>query len=133
MIATFTTAGFSELFMSYLLARKSNRRGLIDQLFNSSEKRLAGFSFSANFGKEGRPEPIVGVQSGNAGGDDRHDPVAGELFHEQIPNWASSNTTDSWKSTLVERGFVRQARDRNEGCGHSRLASFIRMIIPGWN
>ena len=28
---------------------------------------------------------------------------------------------------------LRTTRDRNEGCGHSRLASFIRMIMPGWN
>ena len=33
---------------------------LIDQLFNSSEKRLRGLLVLANFGKEGRPEPIVG-------------------------------------------------------------------------
>jgi CRP-like cAMP-binding protein len=34
---------------------------LIDQLFNSSEKRLARLLLlMANFGKEGRPEPIVG-------------------------------------------------------------------------
>jgi CRP-like cAMP-binding protein len=34
---------------------------LIDQLFNSSEKRLARLLLLlANFGKEGRPEPIVG-------------------------------------------------------------------------
>jgi CRP/FNR family transcriptional regulator, cyclic AMP receptor protein len=38
---------FSELFMSYLLTRNSRiEEDLIDQLFNSSEKRLAGFSFS---------------------------------------------------------------------------------------
>ncbi len=54
--------GFSELFMSYLLARNSRiEEDLIDQLFNSSEKRLARLLLLlANFGKEGRPEPIVG-------------------------------------------------------------------------
>jgi CRP/FNR family cyclic AMP-dependent transcriptional regulator len=77
---------FSELFMSYLLARNSRiEEDLVDQLFNSSEKRLARLLLLlANFGKEGRPEPIE-VQSGNAGGDDRHDASARELFHEQIP------------------------------------------------
>jgi len=53
---------FSELFMSYLLARNSRiEEDLIDQLFNSSEKRLARvLLLLANFGKEGKPEPIVG-------------------------------------------------------------------------
>src|SRR5213079_3102591 len=53
---------FSELFMSYLLNRSSRiEEDLIDQLFNSSEKRLARLLLLlANFGKEGRPEPIVG-------------------------------------------------------------------------
>ena len=53
---------FSELFMSYLLTRNSRvEEDLIDQLFNSSEKRLARLLLLlANFGKEGRPEPIMG-------------------------------------------------------------------------
>jgi CRP/FNR family cyclic AMP-dependent transcriptional regulator len=56
---------FSELFMSYLLNRSSRiEEDLIDQLFNSSEKRLARLLLLlANFGKEGRPEPIVGKYS----------------------------------------------------------------------
>jgi len=53
---------FSEVFMSYLLTRNSRiEEDLIDQLFNSSEKRLARLLLLlANFGKEGKPEPIVG-------------------------------------------------------------------------
>ena len=53
---------FSELFMSYLLARNSRiEEDLVDQLFNSSERRLARLLLLlANFGKEARPEPIVG-------------------------------------------------------------------------
>jgi CRP/FNR family cyclic AMP-dependent transcriptional regulator len=53
---------FSELFMSYLLTRNSRiEEDLIDQLFNSSEKRLARLLLLlANFGKESRPEPIAG-------------------------------------------------------------------------
>jgi CRP/FNR family transcriptional regulator, cyclic AMP receptor protein len=52
---------FSQLFMSYLLHRNSRiEEDLIDQLFNSSEKRLARLLLLlANFGKEGRPEPIA--------------------------------------------------------------------------
>ena len=63
MIATIhNEPEFSELFMSYLLTRNSRiEEDLIDQLFNSSEKRLARLLLLlANFGKEGKPEPIVG-------------------------------------------------------------------------
>jgi len=52
---------FSEVFVSYLLARTIRvEEDLVDQLFNSSEKRLArALLLLANFGKEGRPEPII--------------------------------------------------------------------------
>ncbi|MGA7811049.1 Crp/Fnr family transcriptional regulator [Bradyrhizobium sp.] len=52
---------FSELFMAYLLSRNSRiEEDLIDQLFNSSEKRLARLLLLlANFGKEGTPQPIT--------------------------------------------------------------------------
>ena len=51
---------FSELFMSYLLTRNSRiEEDLIDQLFNSSERRLARLLLLlANFGKAGSPQPI---------------------------------------------------------------------------
>ena len=53
---------FSDLFMADLLSRNSRiEEDLIDQLFNSSEKRLARvLLLLANFGKENAPEPIVG-------------------------------------------------------------------------
>jgi CRP/FNR family cyclic AMP-dependent transcriptional regulator len=53
---------FSELFMADLLSRNSRiEEDLIDQLFNSSEKRLArALLLLANFGKEATMEPIVG-------------------------------------------------------------------------
>ena len=52
---------FSELFMTYLLARNGRvEEDLIDQLFNSTEKRLARLLLLlAHFGKEGRPQPIL--------------------------------------------------------------------------
>jgi CRP/FNR family cyclic AMP-dependent transcriptional regulator len=52
---------FSERFMAHLLKRNSRvEEDLVDQLFNSSEKRLARILLLlANFGKEGRPEPIT--------------------------------------------------------------------------
>ncbi len=52
---------FSEMFVSYLLMRSIRvEADLVDQLFNSSEKRLArALLLLANFGKKGRPEPAI--------------------------------------------------------------------------
>jgi len=52
---------FSEMFVSYLLARTIRvEADLVDQLFNSSEKRLArALLLLANFGKDSPPEPII--------------------------------------------------------------------------
>jgi CRP/FNR family cyclic AMP-dependent transcriptional regulator len=52
---------FAELFMSYLLAHSIRiQEDLVDQLFNSSEKRLARvLLLLAHFGKEGKPEPVI--------------------------------------------------------------------------
>jgi CRP/FNR family transcriptional regulator, cyclic AMP receptor protein len=61
MIATLhDQPAFSELFMAYLLTRNSRiEEDLIDQLFNSSERRLARMLLLlANFGKEDAPQPI---------------------------------------------------------------------------
>ncbi|MGH7232092.1 MAG: Crp/Fnr family transcriptional regulator, partial [Nitrospiraceae bacterium] len=52
---------FAELFTSYLLSRNIRiEEDLVDQLFNSSEKRLARvLLLLAHFGKEGKPEPVI--------------------------------------------------------------------------
>jgi CRP-like cAMP-binding protein len=52
---------FSEAFLAHLLARNARvEEDLVDQLFNSSEKRLARLLLlMANFGKEGKPEPVI--------------------------------------------------------------------------
>jgi len=52
---------FAETFLGYVLSRNIRiEQDLVDQLFNSSEKRLARvLLLLANFGKEGRPEPLV--------------------------------------------------------------------------
>jgi CRP/FNR family cyclic AMP-dependent transcriptional regulator len=52
---------FSEMFIAHLLSRTVRvEADLVDQLFNSSEKRLARLLLLlANFGKEGKPEPII--------------------------------------------------------------------------
>ena len=52
---------FSELFLRHVLSRNIRiEEDLVDQLFNSTEKRLARvLLLLANFGKEGKPEPLV--------------------------------------------------------------------------
>jgi CRP-like cAMP-binding protein len=52
---------FSEKFIAHLLGRSIRvEADLVDQLFNSSEKRLARLLLLlANFGKEGTPEPVI--------------------------------------------------------------------------
>jgi CRP/FNR family cyclic AMP-dependent transcriptional regulator len=54
--------GFSEFLVSYVLKRTSRLTdSLVDQLFNSSEKRLARvLLLLANYGKEGRTETVIG-------------------------------------------------------------------------
>jgi CRP/FNR family cyclic AMP-dependent transcriptional regulator len=52
---------FSQMFVAHILARSARiEEDLVDQLFNSTEKRLARMLLLlANFGKEGKPEPII--------------------------------------------------------------------------
>jgi CRP/FNR family cyclic AMP-dependent transcriptional regulator len=52
---------FAQLFLKYLLTRNIRiEEDLVDQLFNSSEKRLARLLLLlANFGKEAKPEPVI--------------------------------------------------------------------------
>jgi CRP-like cAMP-binding protein len=52
---------FSELMLAYMLTRTIRiEEDLVDQLFNSSEKRLArALLLLANFGKEGKPEKVI--------------------------------------------------------------------------
>jgi cAMP-binding proteins - catabolite gene activator and regulatory subunit of cAMP-dependent protein kinases len=54
-------SAFAQMFVSHILARNARvEEDLVDQLFNSTEKRLARvLLLLANFGKEGRPEPVV--------------------------------------------------------------------------
>jgi CRP/FNR family transcriptional regulator, cyclic AMP receptor protein len=52
---------FSQMFIAHILARNARvEEDLVDQLFNSTEKRLARvLLLLAHFGKDGRPEPIL--------------------------------------------------------------------------
>ena len=109
---------FSELFISHLLARNVRvEADLIDQLFNSSEKRLARLLLlMANFGKEGRPEPVIAK-------------VSQEILAEMI------GTTRSRVSFFMNKfrklGFI----DYNGGLGglevHSSLLSMVLHETPG--
>jgi CRP-like cAMP-binding protein len=61
MLALHREHTFSDLFVAYLLVRNIRyEEDLVDQLFNSSEKRLARLLLLlAHFGKEGAPETII--------------------------------------------------------------------------
>ncbi len=52
---------FSEVFVAYLLSRNARiQEDLVDQLFNSSEKRRArALLLLAQFGKDGAPETVI--------------------------------------------------------------------------
>ena len=52
---------FSDMFVAYLLTRNIRyEEDLVDQLFNSSEKRLARvLLLLAHFGKDGKPESVI--------------------------------------------------------------------------
>lgn len=61
MLALHREQTFSELFVAYLLARNVRyEEDLVDQLFNSSEKRLARvLLLLAHFGKKGTPQAVI--------------------------------------------------------------------------
>jgi CRP/FNR family cyclic AMP-dependent transcriptional regulator len=61
MLALHREHKFSDLFVAYLLARNIRyEEDLVDQLFNSSEKRLARLLLLlAHFGKDGAPEIVI--------------------------------------------------------------------------
>src|ERR1700687_4085460 len=52
---------FARMFLAHVLTRSARvEEDLVDQLFNSTEKRLARLILLlANFGKEGPPEPVI--------------------------------------------------------------------------
>ena len=110
---------FSELFISHLLARNVRvEADLVDQLFNSSEKRLARLLLiMANFGKEGGPEPLIAK-------------VSQEILAEMI------GTTRSRVSFFMNKfrksGFI----DYNGGVSgslevHSSLLNMVLHETPG--
>ncbi len=78
---------FADLFLKFLLARSMRTQAdLVDQLFNSSEKRLARILLlMAEFGKPGEPETFIPSHyAGNPGGDDRHHAIPRQLLYEPL-------------------------------------------------
>lgn len=79
---------FSEVFIAHLLTRKGKIEAeLVDQLFNSSEKRLArALLLLANFGKARRAASHHHQgEPGHAGQHGRHYTFAHQFLHEQVP------------------------------------------------
>jgi CRP/FNR family transcriptional regulator, cyclic AMP receptor protein len=94
---------FSKIFIAHLMGRTIRvEADLVDQLFNSSEKRLARMLLLlANFGKESKPEPIIAKISQEALAE-----MIGttrsrvSFFMKNSENWASLTTTAAaWKFT----------------------------------
>ena len=79
-------SAFSEMFLSHVLARTIRiEEDLVDQLFNSSEKRLARALLYGKFWQ--RRSTRTGHREGqprDACGDDRYHAISRELLHEQI-------------------------------------------------
>ena len=104
--------------MSHLLARNVRvEADLVDQLFNSSEKRLARLLLlMANFGKEGRPEPVIAK-------------VSQETLPEMI------GTTRSRVSFFMNKFRKLVFIDYNGGYGglevHSSLLNMVLHETPG--
>ena len=79
---------FADLFFKFLLARSMRTQAdLVDQLFNSSEKRLARILLlMAEFGKPGEARHLHSSSfPGNIGGNDRHDSLPCQLLYEPLP------------------------------------------------
>jgi CRP/FNR family transcriptional regulator, cyclic AMP receptor protein len=74
---------FSALFLTYMLARNVRiQEDLVDQLFNSSEKRLARvLLLMAHFGKEGTPEQVIPKISRR---NDRDHALSRQFLHESV-------------------------------------------------
>ena len=104
---------FSELFLTHLLARNiRTQEDLVDQLFNSSEKRLARvLLLMAHFGKEGKPEAVIAK-------------VSQEKLAEMV------GTTRSRISFFMNKfrklGFIEYDGDSHKGLNvHSSLLNVV--------
>jgi CRP/FNR family transcriptional regulator, cyclic AMP receptor protein len=109
-------SSFSEMFISYLLARTIRvEADLVDQLFNSSEKRLARLLLIlANFGKEEDPEPMIAK-------------ISQEMLAEMI------GTTRSRVSFFMNKfrklGFIDYNTDPNHMGGIEVHKSLLNLVL----
>jgi CRP/FNR family cyclic AMP-dependent transcriptional regulator len=106
-------SAFAELFLQHLLARTIRiEEDLVDQLFNSSEKRLARvLLLLANFGKDSTPEPTIAK-------------ISQETLAEMV------GTTRSRVSFFMNRfrkmGLIKYSGQHNEGLEvHSSLLNIV--------
>ena len=105
---------FADLFIGHLLHRNSRvEEDLVDQLFNSSEKRLARtLLLLANFGKDGKQEPVIAK-------------ISQEMLAEMI------GTTRSRVSFFMNK-FRRLGFIDYNGDSHSELqvhTSLLNMVL----
>jgi CRP/FNR family transcriptional regulator, cyclic AMP receptor protein len=77
-----------EMFIAFVIARNARiQKDLVDQLFNSSEKRLArALLLLAQFGNDGAPETVIPkISPGNPGRNGGNHPIPRQLLHEPLP------------------------------------------------
>jgi CRP/FNR family transcriptional regulator, cyclic AMP receptor protein len=105
---------FSQMFMSYLLTRNSRvEEDLIDQLFNSSEKRLARLLLLANFGKEGSSQLIdPNFDQGTLADMIGTTRSRVSSFMNKFRKLGFISYNGRGPSFVIERGFSGQAADR---------------------
>ena len=103
---------FSDLFVAYLLKRNIRyEEDLVDQLFNSSEKRLARMLLLlAHFGKEGAPETVIPN-------------ISQETLAEMIG--ATRSRVSFFMNRFRELGFV----DYGEGGGLRVHSSLLNVVL----
>jgi CRP/FNR family cyclic AMP-dependent transcriptional regulator len=103
---------FADVFVSFLLARNTRiQEDLVDQLFNSSEKRLARvLLLLANFGKDSKPENVVPK-------------ISQELLAEMI------GTTRSRVNFFMNRFRKLGYIDYNGGMGLEVHSSLLNIVL----
>ncbi len=111
MLALHDEPAFSDMFVAYLLARNIRyQQDLVDQLFGSSEKRLAQvLLLQARFGEEGAPETVIP-----------------KVSHETLANMAG--TTQSRVSFFMER-FRRLGFLAYSGSGLRIHSSLLNLVL----
>ena len=132
-------ATFADRFISHMLTRNIRiEADLVDHLFNSSEKRLARtLLLLARYGK-GNTQPDAAQDfTGDAGRDDRRDPLPRELLHEQVQearihriqrrHHGQQIAAHSRPARLIDR---RLLRDDHARCGRRRSRRYPAVPSP---